>query len=85
MTIWTTKPGVQLYTGNFLEGIHGRGGSVFEKHHGFCLETQYFPDSPNQPAFPSCLLEPGQTYRHTTRHAFSASRTRNSQHETLNP
>ncbi len=72
MTIWTTKPGVQLYTGNFLDGIHGRGGKVFEKHHGFCLETQFFPDSPNQPGFPSCLLEPGQTYRHTTRHAFSA-------------
>lgn len=71
MTVWTTKPGVQLYTGNFLDGIRGRGGAVFEKHHGFCLETQYFPDSPNQPEFPSCLLEPGQTYRHTTRHAFS--------------
>jgi len=72
MTVWTTMPGVQLYTGNFLDGIRGRGGAVFEKHHGFCLETQYFPDSPNQPAFPSCLLAPGQTYRHTTRHAFSA-------------
>ncbi len=72
MTIWTTKPGVQLYTGNFLGGIRGRRGAVFEKHHGFCLETQFFPDSPNQPAFPSCLLEPGETYRHATRHAFSA-------------
>lgn len=71
MAIWTTQPGVQLYTGNFLDGLRGRGGAVFEKHHGFCLETQCFPDSPHQPDFPSCLLEPGGTYRHTTRHAFS--------------
>lgn len=73
MEVWTTEPGLQLYTGNFLDGsLTGKNGAKYEKHAGFCLETQHFPDSPNQPAFPSTLLKPGQTYRHTTLFRFSA-------------
>ena len=49
----TTEPGVQLYTGNFLDRIEGKGGAVYHKQEGFCLETQHYPDSPNQPGFPS--------------------------------
>jgi aldose 1-epimerase len=68
LEIATTKPAVQLYTGNFLDGIHGAGGAVFAKHNAFCLETEYYPDAPNQPQFPSAILKPGQTYRHQTVH-----------------
>jgi len=71
MEITTTEPGIQFYSGNFLDGtITGKGGRVYQKHYGFCLETQHFPDSPNQPDFPSTILEPGQTYRTTTVHKF---------------
>jgi aldose 1-epimerase len=73
MEVMTTQPGVQFYSGNFLDGtLAGRGGVRYEKHAGFCLETQHFPDSPNQPAFPSTVLRPGETYRHTTALRFSA-------------
>jgi aldose 1-epimerase len=73
MTVHTTQPGVQIYSGNFLDGsIAGKNGVPYEKHAGFCLETQHFPDSPNQPAFPLTVLEPGEVYRETTRYAFSA-------------
>ncbi len=72
MTISTTEPGIQLYTGNYLTGsVTGKGGRAYQKHAGLCLETQHFPDSPNQPDFPSTILRPGQTYRTTTVHAFS--------------
>ena len=72
MEVTTTQPGVQFYTGNFLDGtLSGRDGQVYQKHAGFCLETQHFPDSPNQPDFPSVVLEPGQTYRHSTTFRFS--------------
>ena len=64
----TTKPAVQLYTGNFLDGIRGAGGTVFDKHSALCLETQYYPDAVNQPGFPSAVLRPGQVYHHTTVH-----------------
>ena len=64
MEILTTKPGIQFYSGNFLEG-------QFEKHGALCLETQFFPDAPNQPDFPSCILNPGEIYRYTTVHRFS--------------
>jgi len=72
MTISTTEPGIQLYTGNFLDGsVTGKGGKVYRKNYGFCLETQHFPDSPNHPDFPSTVLRPGQTFRSTTVHQFS--------------
>ncbi|MDG2391312.1 MAG: galactose mutarotase [Planctomycetaceae bacterium] len=72
MTVSTDQPGIQFYTGNFLNGEENNGG--FNKNEGFCLETQLFPDSPNQPDFPSSVLEPGQVYKHTTVHQFSVSK-----------
>jgi len=73
METWTTEPGVQFYTSNFMEGkFAGKDGSSYAKHVGFCLETQHFPDSPNQPAFPSTRLDPGKTYQTTTIYKFSA-------------
>lgn len=69
MEISTTEPGVQFYTGNFLDGSPGSGG--FAKHGAFCLECQHFPDSPNKPDFPSTVLEPGKVYTQTTIHKFS--------------
>lgn len=69
---FTTEPGVQFYSGNFLDGsLAGFNGVVYEKHFGFCLETQHFPDSPNQPNFPSVVLKPGETYRQLTVYRFS--------------
>jgi aldose 1-epimerase len=71
LEIWTDQPGIQFYTGNFLDGtIAGKGGKAYGKHFAFCLETQHFPDSPNHPNFPSTILEPGQTYRTVTVHKF---------------
>ena len=66
----TTKPAVQFYTGNFLDGIPGAGGKVFNKHTALCLETEYYPDAVNHPEFPSAILHPGETYAHTTVHRF---------------
>ena len=67
----TTQPGVQFYTGNFLDGtITGKGGKVYPKRSGFCLETQHYPDSPNKPDFPSTILRPGETYRQSTAYTF---------------
>ncbi len=71
MEIYTSEPGVQFYSGNFLDGQQQRGGKKFTKHYGFCLETQHFPDSPNKPPFPSVVLRPGETYAHKTVHKFS--------------
>ena len=72
MEVMTTEPGVQFYTGNFLDGsIHGKGGKVYARRSGFCLETQHFPDSPNKPSFPSTSLRPGQQYRTATVYRFS--------------
>jgi aldose 1-epimerase len=71
--MYTTEPGVQFYTGNFLDGtIRGKGGNVYPKRSAFCLETQHFPDSPNQPGFPSTVLKSGETYTSKTIYAFSA-------------
>ena len=71
MEIHTTEPGIQFYTGNFLDGsIIGKSGKVYKKHYGFCLETQHFPDSPNKPDFPSVVLNPGQIYSTETIHKF---------------
>jgi aldose 1-epimerase len=72
MEVLTTQPGVQFYTGNFLDGTISGMGGPYKKQYGFCLETQHFPDSVNHPNFPSIILEPGQTYRQTTIYKFSA-------------
>ena len=73
MEVLTTEPGLQFYSGNFLDGSDlGKGGVVYEQRTGLCLETQHFPDSPNQQQFPSTVLRPGQTYRSTTVYRFSA-------------
>lgn len=65
--VWTTEPGLQFYSGNFLDGtIVGKNGTTYRHRWGFCLETQHFPDAPNQPAFPSIVLRPGATYRTRT-------------------
>ena len=73
MEVYTTEPGIQFYTGNFLDGTAiGKGGQAYQQRSGFCLETQHFPDSPNKPAFPSTVLKPGQTYVTTTIYKFSA-------------
>ena len=75
MEMWTTEPGVQLYTGNFLKGeLTGRGGAKYDRYHGFCLEAQHFPDSPNRPDFPPTILRPGRPYRQTTEYRFSTER-----------
>lgn len=67
MDAYTTQPATQFYTGNFLKGsITGKGGVVYSKRYGLCLETQHYPDSPNQPKFPTTILRPGETYRTTT-------------------
>ena len=72
LEILTTEPGIQLYTANFLDDqIIGKSGKPYGQHHGFCLECQHFPDSPNQAHFPSTILPPGQTYRQTTIHRFT--------------
>lgn len=72
MKVSTTEPGIQLYTGNFLDGsVIGKGGKACKKNYGFCLETQHYPDSPNQPGFPSTVLRPGEKFRSTTVHYFS--------------
>jgi aldose 1-epimerase len=68
MEVYTTQPGIQLYTGNFLSGAPSDGG--YAQYSGFCLETQHYPDSPNQADFPSTILQPGTTYRQTTVHKF---------------
>jgi aldose 1-epimerase len=73
LEIWTTEPGIQFYTGNYLDGtLTGKGGKVYQQRYGFCLETQHYPDSPNQPKFPSTALRPGKQYRTTTVLKFSA-------------
>jgi aldose 1-epimerase len=73
MEVWTQEPGIQFYCGNFLDGTAiGKAGRPYRRRHGFCLETQHYPDSPNQPTFPNTILRPGETYRTTTIYKFSA-------------
>jgi aldose 1-epimerase len=75
MEVYTTEPGMQFYSGNFLDGgITGKGGQVYRKRSAFCLETQHFPDSPNKPGFPSTVLRPSQQYSSTTIYKFSVRR-----------
>jgi aldose 1-epimerase len=72
MDVSTTAPGVQFYSGNMLDGSHaGKGGTIYTRNSGLCLETQHFPDSPNQPQFPSTVLRPGEMYRQSTIFQFS--------------
>jgi aldose 1-epimerase len=71
LEVLTTEPGIQLYTGNFLDGIHGKDDKVYNRRYAFCLETQHFPDSPNHPNFPSAELKPGQHFQSTTVYKFS--------------
>lgn len=73
MEVWTNEIGIQFYSGNFLDGhFTGKGGAPYIKRSGLCLETQHFPDSPNQKTFPTTILKPGQTYQSTTIYRFSA-------------
>jgi len=73
MEVFTSEPGLQFYSGNFLDGTStGKENKVYNKHFGFCLEAQHFPDSPNHPKFPSVILKPGKTYKQTTIYKFSA-------------
>lgn len=73
LEVHTEEPGLQFYCGNFLDGTNvGKSGVAYPHRSGFCLETQHFPDSPNQPAFPNTILRPGQTYRTTTVFTFTA-------------
>jgi len=75
MQVWTTEPGVQFYTGNFLNGtLTGKSGKVYARRNGFCFETQHYPDSPNQSSFPTTTLKKGQTYKSTTIYKFSSRR-----------
>ena len=72
LEVWTTQPGVQFYTGNFLDGkTVGKGGATYPRRSAFCLETQHYPDSPNQPKFPSVVLNPGERYHTVTTYKFS--------------
>ncbi len=73
LEVFTTEPGVQFYSGNFIAELKGKGGRMYGKRSGFCLETQHYPDSPNKPSFPTTALKPGQRYHTTTIHKFSAA------------
>ena len=70
LEVWSTLPGVQFYSGNFLDGLAGAGGVIYNRHSGLCLEAEYFPDSVNRPHFPDCRLSPGQTYSHRIEYRF---------------
>lgn len=73
MEVLTSEPGVQFYSGNFLEGnLPGKSGKIYQRRGGFCLETQHFPDSPNKPEFPSVVLRPGERYESVTVYRFGA-------------
>ncbi|MHC4289820.1 MAG: aldose epimerase family protein [Planctomycetota bacterium] len=71
MEVFTTEPGVQLYSGNYLDGLAGKGGAVYPRRSAFCLETQHYPDSPNKPEFPSTVLRPSEQFESTTIFKFS--------------
>jgi len=71
MDVYTSEPGVQLYSGNFLNGLAGKGGRAYQRHAALCLETQHFPDAIHHPDFPSVVLRPGETYRQVTEYRFS--------------
>ena len=75
LEVLTTEPGIQFYSGNFLDGsVRGKGGKPYNYRYGFCLETQHFPDSPNHPNFPSTVLKPAQQYHSTTVYRFGVAK-----------
>jgi aldose 1-epimerase len=75
LEVWTTEPGIQLYTGNFLDGkTPGKGGLTYPRRSAFCLETQHYPDSPNKPSFPSVVLNPGELYHTIAKYKFSTEK-----------
>lgn len=74
LEVATTEPAIQFYSGNFLDGVRGKGGATYRRRGGFCLETQHHPDSPNQPSFPSTVLRPGARYETTTLLRFRVDR-----------
>jgi aldose 1-epimerase len=74
MEVFTTEPGLQFYSGNFLDNVKGKNGQIYPRRSGFCLEAQHFPDSPNKPEFPTTELKKGQTYTQTTIYKFSAKK-----------
>jgi aldose 1-epimerase len=75
LEVFSTEPGLQFYTGNFLDGkLTGKGGWVYQFRNGFCMEAQHYPDSPNQPNFPSVVLKPGGVYRNTIIFKFSVQK-----------
>jgi len=72
LEVFSTEPGLQFYSGNFLDGtLKGKGGWVYQFRNGFCMEPQHYPDSPNKPEFPSVVLKPGQTYHNLIVYKFS--------------
>ena len=71
MEVYTNEPAVQIYSGIHLADVKGKDGAVYNRYYGLCLETQHYPDSINQPGFPSIVLRPGETYRTSTLHKFS--------------
>jgi aldose 1-epimerase len=72
LEVLSTEPGLQFYSGNFLDGkLTGKGGWVYQFRNGFCMEPQHYPDSPNKPQFPSVVLRPGETYKNTIIYRFS--------------
>ena len=71
MRVSTTEPGIQFYSGNYINNVAGKSGRTYGKFAGLCLETQHFPDAPNQPAFAPTTLRPGETFRSTTVYQFS--------------
>jgi aldose 1-epimerase len=74
MEIHATMPGVQFYSGNFLDGFKGKGGKAYNQHYAFCIEPQYYPDSPNKPDFPSCILKAGEERKETILYKFSVEK-----------
>ncbi|MGO9114509.1 MAG: galactose-1-epimerase [Thermoguttaceae bacterium] len=74
MEVYTTQPAIQFYTGNFLDGTIHADGKAYDKHYAFCLETQHYPDSPNEKEFPTTVLKPGETYKQSTVHKFTVQK-----------
>jgi aldose 1-epimerase len=73
MEIYSKEPGIQFYSGNFLNGtIRGKSGKAYQKYFACCLEPQHFPDSPNKPYFPNTILRPGETYTNVMKYEFSS-------------
>lgn len=73
MRVYTSEPGLQFYTGNFLDGtLHGKNGVTYQRRSGFVMETQHYPDSPNEPKFPTTILRPGAEYHSRSMYRFSA-------------